>query len=129
MGRSLPIRAFGGAWFDARLCDAASGGLCAADAGRYPQFPPAEQPVRGASREFRARRRRDDDGAAGAGARDGGRDGDRRAASERGLWRRSCRSSHICHRGRWVDRKSVVGGKSVWVGVDLGGRRIIKKKK
>src|SRR3546814_5588892 len=44
------------------------------------------------SREFRARRRRDDDGAAGAGARDGGRDGDRRAAFERGLWRRSCRS-------------------------------------
>src|SRR3546814_16311475 len=28
-----------------------------------------------------------------------------------------------------VDRKSVVEGKSVSVGVDLGGRRIIKKKK
>src|SRR3546814_13180483 len=31
--------------------------------------------------------------------------------------------------GRWRDRKSVVSGKSVSVRVDLGGRRIIKKKK
>src|SRR3546814_14962256 len=31
--------------------------------------------------------------------------------------------------GRMVDRKSVVSGKSVSVRVDLGGRRIIKKKK
>src|SRR3546814_18445603 len=84
MGRSRPIRAFGGAWFDARLCDAASGGLCAADAGGHSQFSSAEQPVRGASREFRARRRRDDDGAAGAGARDGGRDGERRRDFGRG---------------------------------------------
>src|SRR3546814_14019568 len=30
---------------------------------------------------------------------------------------------------RLVDRKSVVSGKSVSVSVDLGGRRIIKKKK
>src|SRR3546814_19916451 len=29
---------------------------------------------------------------------------------------------------RWRDRKSVVSGKSVSVRVDLGGRRIIKKK-
>src|SRR3546814_20080227 len=29
----------------------------------------------------------------------------------------------------WSDRKSVVKGKSVSVSVDLGGRRIIKKKK
>src|SRR3546814_15597104 len=29
----------------------------------------------------------------------------------------------------WADRKSVVSGKSVSVRVDLGGRRIIKKKK
>src|SRR3546814_18044207 len=29
---------------------------------------------------------------------------------------------------RWIDRKSVVSGKSVSVRVDLGGRRIIKKK-
>src|SRR3546814_11254110 len=29
----------------------------------------------------------------------------------------------------WIDRKSVVSGKSVSVRVDLGGRRIIKKKK
>src|SRR3546814_17438995 len=28
----------------------------------------------------------------------------------------------------WIDRKSVVSGKSVSVRVDLGGRRIIKKK-
>src|SRR3546814_14527384 len=31
--------------------------------------------------------------------------------------------------GRQADRKSVVSGKSVSVRVDLGGRRIIKKKK
>src|SRR3546814_11852536 len=31
--------------------------------------------------------------------------------------------------GLWTDRKSVVSGKSVSVRVDLGGRRIIKKKK
>src|SRR3546814_11592687 len=31
-------------------------------------------------------------------------------------------------RGRLVDRKSVVSGKSVSVRVDLGGRRIFKKK-
>src|SRR3546814_18709948 len=31
--------------------------------------------------------------------------------------------------GRWLDRKSVVSGKSVSVRVDLGGRRSIKKKK
>src|SRR3546814_14153021 len=30
--------------------------------------------------------------------------------------------------GAWRDRKSVVSGKSVSVRVDLGGRRIIKKK-
>src|SRR3546814_14351776 len=30
---------------------------------------------------------------------------------------------------KWIDRKSVVEGKSVSVRVDLGGRRIIKKKK
>src|SRR3546814_19864033 len=30
---------------------------------------------------------------------------------------------------QWEDRKSVVSGKSVSVRVDLGGRRIIKKKK
>src|SRR3546814_11017458 len=30
---------------------------------------------------------------------------------------------------RWIDRKSVVSGKSVSVRVDLGGRRIIKNKK
>src|SRR3546814_18847136 len=37
----------------------------------------------------------------------------------------------ICRRKRWsgtLDRKSVVSGKSVSVRVDLGGRRIIKKK-
>src|SRR3546814_19180298 len=33
------------------------------------------------------------------------------------------------HGARDVDRKSVVSGKSVSVRVDLGGRRIIKKKK
>src|SRR3546814_935019 len=32
MGRSRPIRPLGGAWLDARLCDAASGRLCAAEA-------------------------------------------------------------------------------------------------
>src|SRR3546814_16365147 len=31
--------------------------------------------------------------------------------------------------GKAIDRKSVVSGKSVSVSVDLGGRRIIKKKK
>src|SRR3546814_17620772 len=31
--------------------------------------------------------------------------------------------------GGWTDRKSVVEGKSVAVRVDLGGRRIVKKKK
>src|SRR3546814_15300735 len=35
---------------------------------------------------------------------------------------------HQCERG-FEDRKSVVSGKSVSVRVDLGGRRIIKKKK
>src|SRR3546814_20469094 len=34
--------------------------------------------------------------------------------------------AHIIH--EWRDRKSVVKGKSVSVRVDLGGRRIIKKK-
>src|SRR3546814_11304969 len=33
------------------------------------------------------------------------------------------------HQDRHIDRKSVVEGKSVSVRVDLGGRRIIKKKK
>src|SRR3546814_13438524 len=32
-------------------------------------------------------------------------------------------------RVRWIDRKSVVSGKSVSVRVDLGGRRLLKKKK
>src|SRR3546814_3144306 len=40
-------------------------------------------------------------------------------------WRRLLKLSAICSR----DRKSVVSGKSVSVRVDLGGRRIIKKKK
>src|SRR3546814_15143177 len=35
----------------------------------------------------------------------------------------------IRHGGSQVDRKSVVKGKSVSVRVDLGGRRIVKKKK
>src|SRR3546814_15242473 len=35
----------------------------------------------------------------------------------------------ICHNSRLEDRKSVVEGKSVSVGVDLVGRRVIKKKK
>src|SRR3546814_11048384 len=39
------------------------------------------------------------------------------------------RSAADDHRARRADRKSVVEGKSVSVRVDLGGRRIIKKKK
>src|SRR3546814_20762240 len=36
---------------------------------------------------------------------------------------------YVCKNGSRQDRKSVVSGKSVSVRVDLGGRRIIKKKK
>src|SRR3546814_15678756 len=39
----------------------------------------------------------------------------------------ACAERHRCT-NRDVDRKSVVSGKSVSVRVDLGGRRIIKKK-
>src|SRR3546814_14409757 len=50
------------------------------------------------------------------------------------LWRRDRRNGAEAHRdgsGRahQQDRKSVVEGKSVSVRVDLGGRRILKKKK
>src|SRR3546814_15016629 len=51
-----------------------------------------------------------------------------------GLWTRICfnERSRNCPDGRGrrgqADRKSVVWGKSVSVRVDLGGRRIIKKK-
>src|SRR3546814_13942706 len=39
------------------------------------------------------------------------------------------RAEHVVNcGGLWADRKSVVEGKSVSVRVDLGGRRIIKKK-
>src|SRR3546814_19187931 len=40
-----------------------------------------------------------------------------------------CKRSVIRGDGFVIDRKSVVSGKSVSVSVDLGGRRIIKKKK
>src|SRR3546814_15840338 len=66
--------------------------------------------------------------------------GDRRSGSR--LWlsvvderrRQLCRAGHLraghFHRSEaQADRKSVVEGKSVSVRVDLGGRRIIKKKK
>src|SRR3546814_12579567 len=39
------------------------------------------------------------------------------------------RSSPALYQAPAIDRKSVVSGKSVSVRVDLGGRRIIKKKK
>src|SRR3546814_16533347 len=53
-----------------------------------------------------------------------------------GVWQRSCSSTGVTTqttRDEYafsdLDRKSVVEGKSVSVRVDLGGRRIIKKKK
>src|SRR3546814_13737236 len=57
----------------------------------------------------------------------------RRAAGERHRDRtdRQCLRHDVPlrgHRRRQADRKSVVKGKSVSVRVDLGGRRIIKKK-
>src|SRR3546814_15262402 len=43
--------------------------------------------------------------------------------------RRSAMALNLTQKQEVVDRKSVVSGKSVSVRVDLGGRRIIKKKK
>src|SRR3546814_15053755 len=40
-----------------------------------------------------------------------------------------CRRQDLAVRGPRTDRQSVVSGKSVSVRVDLGGRRILKKKK
>src|SRR3546814_12159404 len=54
----------------------------------------------------------------------GGRPG--RSCQEGRLWRHAAEAGD---RRRGQDRKSVVSGKSVSVRVDLGGRRIIKKKK
>src|SRR3546814_14406724 len=51
----------------------------------------------------------------------------RTAPGEHG--RRAGRLAPSCLIRKTVDRKSVVKGKSVSVRVDLGGRRIIKKKK
>src|SRR3546814_14360932 len=51
-----------------------------------------------------------------------GRARDRRAATQAIWWRGAGQVSDL-------DRKSVVKGKSVSVRVDLGGRRILKKKK
>src|SRR3546814_11314021 len=44
------------------------------------------------------------------------------------LWERLQPRAFLPWRGETRDRKSVVKGKSVYVRVDLGGRRIIKKK-
>src|SRR3546814_16592186 len=44
-------------------------------------------------------------------------------------FRRQATAVSATERGPFSDRKSVVWGKSVSVRVDLGGRRIIKKKK
>src|SRR3546814_18203187 len=66
-----------------------------------------------------------------AGARTQYRPGDEPRAGEPCAFRpRYLRSEHRVRPGRGcADRKSVVSGKSVSVRVDLGGRRIIKKKK
>src|SRR3546814_18347963 len=56
-------------------------------------------------------------------------DGHHHLAGDLGLFEGELRAALVEHAEQQADRKSVVEGKSVSVRVDLGGRRIIKKKK
>ena len=92
LARPRPLHPVGRAWLDADLCAALPDRLRAADARRHQELPPAEQPDAPATRRISSSPASRYDRTAGAGRRDGGRNGDRRAPSERRLRRRSGRS-------------------------------------